>query len=322
VTGEAARACARPPRASCWPHRLALATAGATVVLIVAGGLVTNTGSALAVPDWPTTFGYNMLLFPWSGMVGGVLYEHGHRLLGVLVGVLTLGLAAALWLTDRRGSVRALGLAAVIFVSLQGLLGGLRVILLRDALAILHGCLAQAFFALVTALCVLTAPRPSDGAPPLRDPEAGRLRVVAATAVATVSVQVVLGALTTHAGWIGPHLAGALPAVMAVGVLVLGVLDRHAERRELVGHARALGCLLVAQVALGLGAYLARFTGWALPGGAVSVLVLPVAHRVTAALLLGFAVALALDAWRAGSASVPAGQGLAEAGTVSTGAPA
>src|SRR5262249_35775135 len=70
------------------PHGLAMVTAGATLVLVVAGGLVTNTGAALAVPDWPTTFGHNMFLFPWSGMVGGIFYEHSHRLLGALVGLL------------------------------------------------------------------------------------------------------------------------------------------------------------------------------------------------------------------------------------------
>jgi len=81
-------------------HRLALGTAVATAVLIVFGGLVTNTGAALAVPDWPNTFGHNLFLYPWSGMVGGVFYEHSHRLLGATVGLLTLSLAAALW---RRG---------------------------------------------------------------------------------------------------------------------------------------------------------------------------------------------------------------------------
>src|SRR5688572_33387912 len=78
-------------------RHLAWLTAAATLVLVVAGGLVTNTGSALAVPDWPTSFGYNMFTYPWSAMVGGIFYEHSHRLLGSLVGVLTLGLAAALW---------------------------------------------------------------------------------------------------------------------------------------------------------------------------------------------------------------------------------
>src|SRR5882724_7714618 len=73
-----------------WPHRLAVITAGATILLIFVGGLVTNTGSALAVPDWPTTFGYNMFLYPWSRMVGGVFYEHSHRLIGSLVGLLTV----------------------------------------------------------------------------------------------------------------------------------------------------------------------------------------------------------------------------------------
>ena len=99
-----------------WPHRLACVTAGATVGLIVAGGLVTNTGAALAVPDWPTTFGHNPFLFPWSGMVGGVLVEHGHRLLGSLIGLLTVGLAVALGFGDPRRWVRGLGLVAVVLV--------------------------------------------------------------------------------------------------------------------------------------------------------------------------------------------------------------
>ena len=131
-----------------WSHRLACATAGATVGLIVAGGLVTNTGAALAVPDWPTTFGHNPFLFPWSGMVGGVLVEHGHRLLGAAIGMLTVILATVLGLVDARRWVRGLGLLAVVLVCAQGLIGGLRVVLLQDALALVHGCLAQLFFAL------------------------------------------------------------------------------------------------------------------------------------------------------------------------------
>src|SRR5215468_543296 len=124
-----------------WPHRLACLTAGATVALIVAGGLVTNTGAALAVPDWPTTFGHNMFLFPPSGMVGGVFYEHSHRLLGALVGLLTLSLALALW--GAGGRWRGLGIAAVIAVVVQGVIGGLRVVLTADTLAMIHGPVAQ-----------------------------------------------------------------------------------------------------------------------------------------------------------------------------------
>src|SRR5262245_65987034 len=114
-------------------HRLALATLAGTAVLIVLGGLVTNTGAALAVPDWPTTFGHNMFLFPWSRMVGGVFYEHSHRLLGALVGLLTLGLAAGLWLGEPRRWVRGLGLLAVTLVLTWGVFGGGSVLWVRGA---------------------------------------------------------------------------------------------------------------------------------------------------------------------------------------------
>jgi heme a synthase len=279
-------------------HRLASLTAVATLVLVVAGGLVTNTGAALAVPDWPTTFGHNMFLYPWSGMVGGVFYEHGHRLLGSLVGLLTLALAVALWLTEPRGWVRRLGLVAVGLVAVQGLVGGLRVTLLQDTLAIVHGCLAQAFFALVVALTAFTGRGWGLPAAALPEGESRTLGWLAGGASAALYGQIVLGALATHAGWVNLHLAGAVVAVAAGAAAALRVLARPADRPGLVGPARALGVLLVVQVALGLGAYLARFTGLAVPGGAFSVLALPVAHRVTASVLLGAAVVLALQVWR------------------------
>ena len=142
---------------------MAVLTAALTCVLIVFGGLVTNTGAALAVPDWPTTFGHNMLLFPWSEMVGGVFYEHSHRLLGALVGLCTLGLAVALW--PRGGRLRALGIVAVVTVVAQGVIGGLRVVLLTDALAMVHGPLAQAFFALVVGIAPVASARMARPAP-------------------------------------------------------------------------------------------------------------------------------------------------------------
>ena len=148
-------------------HRLAVVTAAATFVLILFGGLVTSTGAGLTVPDWPSTFGQNMFLFPWARMVGGVLFEHSHRLLGALVGLLTLGLGATLMLDRRAGWPRALGAAAGILVCAQGLLGGLRVVLRDDTLAIVHGCAAQAFFALLVALTVVTSPGWTAAVPPL-----------------------------------------------------------------------------------------------------------------------------------------------------------
>jgi heme a synthase len=182
-------------------HALALITAGVTFVLILFGGLVTNTGAALAVPDWPTTFGHNMFLYPWAQMVGGVFYEHSHRLIGAVVGLLTLGLAVALW----PSRLRWLGIAAVVAVITQGVLGGLRVVLLQSTLAIVHGCLAQAYFALVIAIALLSA---RTSAPGLRGLPPSTRRLAFATA-ALVYLQIVFGALLTHAGRLDLHLVGA-----------------------------------------------------------------------------------------------------------------
>lgn len=267
-------------------HRLALSTAAATVVLIVFGGLVTNTGAALAVPDWPTTFGHNMFLFPWAGMVGGVFYEHGHRLLGALVGVLTVALAAALW--PRGGRLRALGLVALATVIAQGVIGGLRVVLLTDALAMVHGPLAQAFFALVAALAFLTSPaarRPRFVSDPI-------LKPLALLAVAVLFGQIVLGALLTHGGWLWVHVGGAV-VVFAVTPVVTA-RARRSEDAVAAPLARVLLGLLALQLALGIGAYLARFSPIWIPGEQLTVLALPVIHRLVAGLLLALAVVLAV----------------------------
>src|SRR2546426_9583291 len=127
-------------------YPLALATLAATCVLMLLGGLVTNTGAALAVPDWPSTFGYNMALFPWSRMVGGVFYEHSHRLMGALVGLLTLALATVLW--REGGRLRRLGLLAGGAVPAPGALGGPRVAPPPGTPGVLHRLPAPGFLAL------------------------------------------------------------------------------------------------------------------------------------------------------------------------------
>ena len=115
-----------------WPHRVALVLACATFPLLFIGGLVTSKGAGLAVPDWPTTFGYNMFLYPWSKMVGNIFYEHSHRLVASFVGLLTIALAVTFWLREPRAWLRWLGLGALGLVIVQGVLGGLRVVLLES----------------------------------------------------------------------------------------------------------------------------------------------------------------------------------------------
>ncbi|MGH7313718.1 MAG: COX15/CtaA family protein [Candidatus Rokuibacteriota bacterium] len=271
-------------------HRLAVLTSGATLVLILAGGLVTNTGSALAVPDWPTTFGHNMFLYPWSQMVGGVFYEHSHRLLGSLVGLLTLALAAALWRVG--GGLRVAGVVAAIAVVAQGVLGGLRVVLLQDVLAILHGCLAQAFFALVAGLALATSPRARLPVAPL---EPG-VRTGILLAAVLVYLQIVFGALLTHAGWLEMHLLGAL----AVFALVPVAAARLRRSGDAVAEplARSLLVLLAVQLVLGVAALVARLAPELVPAAAL-VLVLPAAHRLAGSLILATAVLLAFRVWSA-----------------------
>jgi cytochrome c oxidase assembly protein subunit 15 len=118
--------------------------------------MVTSKNVGLAVPDWPTTFGYNMFLFPVSKWVGGILFEHTHRLMGSLVGFLTIILAVWLWLRENRRWVRSLGVIALVGVILQGILGGLRVTMMKDEIGIFHACVAQAFLGLLVFIALIT----------------------------------------------------------------------------------------------------------------------------------------------------------------------
>ena len=124
-------------------HRIALFGALSTFLLIVVGGLVTSKGVGMSVPDWPTTYGYNMFLFPYSKWVGGIFWEHSHRLIASGVGLIALILAAVALCKEGRTWVKWLTIAAVILVCVQGLLGGLRVTLYKDQIGIFHALLAQ-----------------------------------------------------------------------------------------------------------------------------------------------------------------------------------
>jgi len=139
-------------------HRFAWFTAGATVLLICSGGLVTSNGVGLAVPDWPTTFGYNMFFFPFSKWIGGIFFEHTHRLIASLIGLLTIILAVWLWRAQTERWLKVLGLVSLGVVILQGILGGLRVTLLKDEIGIFHACLAQAFLGLLVVIALALSP--------------------------------------------------------------------------------------------------------------------------------------------------------------------
>jgi cytochrome c oxidase assembly protein subunit 15 len=188
------------PHDHTWLHRFASLTAAATLGLICMGGLVTSHGAGLAVPDWPNTYGYNLFLFPISQWVGGIFYEHTHRLAGAAVGLMTVILAVWLWRRESRTWLRWLGVLAIVGVVLQGVLGGLRVVLLKDQLGILHGALAQLFLVLV-CLIALTTSRWWREVEPCDQAEARRqvgLRRWLLVATLLVFGQLLLGAAMRH----------------------------------------------------------------------------------------------------------------------------
>ena len=139
-------------------HRFACFTAAATLLLICSGGMVTSKGVGLAVPDWPTTFGYNMFFFPVSKWVGGIFFEHTHRLFASVIGFLTIVLALWLQFSNVARWIKKFGWVSLGAVILQGVLGGLRVTLLKDQIGIFHACLAQAFFGLLVIIALATSP--------------------------------------------------------------------------------------------------------------------------------------------------------------------
>ena len=184
------------PKSTIWLNRFAWFTAFATLLLICSGGMVTSKGVGLAVPDWPTTFGYNMFLFPASKWIGGIFFEHTHRLIASTVGLLTIILAAWLWFVDPRRWVRILGIAAIGAVILQGVLGGLRVTMLKDEIGIFHACLAQAFFGLVVIIALVTSR--SWRAPAAVAGRGKSLLGVALTTTIFIYLQLALGATMRH----------------------------------------------------------------------------------------------------------------------------
>ena len=210
-----------------WLNRFAWFICVAALFLICSGGMVTSKNVGLAVPDWPTTFGYNMFLFPVSKWVGGILFEHTHRLIASAVGFLTIILAIWLWSSESRRWVRNLGLVALAGVILQGILGGLRVTMLRDEIGIFHACVAQAFLALLIFIAIVTTdfwrslahsadsleggapatPGPDEPAqnpgsrelaPPFSLPHIATIRNIAIAITLAIYVQLALGATMRH----------------------------------------------------------------------------------------------------------------------------
>jgi len=296
-------------------HRFAKFVAGCTVLLLLAGSLVTSTGSGLSVPDWPTTYGWNMFTFPPSKWVGGILYEHGHRLIASSVGFLTIVLAAWLWMQEPRRWMKWLGVAALGAVIAQGVLGGLTVLFfLPAAISTAHAGLAEVFFCITIAIALFTSPGWNAGnagtdAQPVDD---GRLRGIATATTVVIYTQIIIGAVMRHTGaglaipdfplmfghlvppfWnakIAIHFAhrvGALVVSLAIAATAAHIWYHHRDRRELTHPAALIVGLVIVQVTLGALTVLTRRNMW-----------INSFHVVCGALVLTTSLVITLRSWR------------------------
>ncbi|MBK7974975.1 MAG: COX15/CtaA family protein [Deltaproteobacteria bacterium] len=292
---------------------LARATGLVTLILLVAGGLVTSKGAGMAVPDWPTSFGYNMFTFPVSAWIGPIAFEHVHRLLGSTVGLLTVALAVTVWRKDPRGWMRALAVVAVVTVIIQGVLGGLRVIHNAQLLAVIHGSFAHGFFALMIAMALSTTRLWEEAnASPIPPERAAGLRGLAVTAAALVYGQILLGARLRHfSGSVMLHLLGAVLVVTAV-VAARQRIAMASPRSPAARMAFVFQHMIWLQLLLGFIAYFAKMKAPIPEFAPWPAVMLTVAHQVNGALVFATSISTALLVFRATAANLSSEPAAAE----------
>ncbi len=265
-----------------------------TFFLIVAGALVTSKEAGLSVPDWPLSYGSWM-----PPMVGGILFEHGHRMIATFVGFLTTVLALWLWQQETRRWLRRLGFAALGAVILQGVLGGLTVLyLLPWPVSVAHAALAQLFFCGVVSIAIFTGAGWRQRVTLKPHPHTPPLPYLAMLTSGAVLLQLLLGAAFRHKGLgILPHILWAVAVTVLMGWTAWRVLANH-EEPELRTPAMALLLLVVLQLGLGMAAFMGRLTALNAPQPLPWVVGLTVAHVSAGALTLAVSVVLTLQAYR------------------------
>jgi cytochrome c oxidase assembly protein subunit 15 len=273
-------------------HRYALFLAFCTFVLLIAGALVTSNEAALSVPTWP-----GPLMPP---MVGGIRYEHSHRIIAATVGLLTIVLAVLLWRREDRRWMRWLGVAALGAVVAQGILGGLTVLLnLHYGISVAHACLAQIFFGTIVSIALFTSRWWRTELPLLEDRGSPSVRTLAILNAAVIFVQVIFGAAFRHKDInIVPHLIGAAAVTVTVTWAAAALRRRFGDARELTTARILLHSIFGTQFLLGIGAWWSRLATADAAQPMPVMVMLTVAHTVVGALMFACAVVVALLCYR------------------------
>lgn len=284
-----------------------IATAAATLALVMAGGMVTGMNAGLSVPDWPDSFKFGMFLFPLARMTGGIYFEHTHRLLGTLVGLATLIQAIYLVLRDRRGWLKALAITALLMVIIQGVMGGLRVtghftdhhsrpyMDPSTTLAIVHGVFGQLFLGFLVAIAVFCTRSWQSNLERVARPGYKTDAWLTASLVAALALQLVLGSVLRHVGQVlFEHISMAtiiLFLAVFAGVRAWGMNQDDPILRRL---GAALLLVVMLQVLLGVAAVAALGGGQPVKTPNMVQAVITTAHQTVGAILLCVALALAL----------------------------
>ena len=276
-------------------HRFAIFVVCWTILLLIAGALVTSNEAALSVPDWPLSYG---TLTP--PMVGGIRYEHSHRVIAGVLGLLSIVLAVWVWAKDERRWLRWFTVMAVVGIAAQAVLGGEVVRqLLHYWLPVAHACFAQIVFAAFLSIAVFTSRWWISDQPQLEDTGSPSIHVLAIANAAVIYLQVILGAGFRHKEIpVWPHMVGAL-IVLGMVIWLAAVLRRRFEKSAAISKTRILlHAILGTQLLLGLGAYWSRLTTADAPQPMPLMVTLTVLHTVVGAILFGVSVLIVLLCYR------------------------
>jgi heme A synthase len=278
-------------------HRFAKFVVAWTVLLFIAGALVTSNNAALSVPDWPKSFG---TWFPsLRQLAGGAFFEHSHRVIAGGLAVFTLVLAILIWRKDERRWLRWFGVIAVAGVAVQAVLGGEVVRqLLQYWLPVIHACFAQIVFAAVLGIAVFTSNWWISERPQLVDRGTPSIQTLAMVNVGVIFLQVVLGAGFRHSEIpVWPHIVGAFAVMATVTWTAVALRKRFGASAELSRARAMLHAMFGVQFTLGFGAYWARLASEKVGPTSLTV-IMTVTHTVVGALLFAFSILIALICYR------------------------
>jgi heme a synthase len=280
-------------------HRFAVFLACWTFLLIIAGALVTSNDAGLSVPDWPTSFGS---WYKIPKLVGGVQFEHTHRMIAQVAGLLTIILAVWTWHAEKRRWLRVLAYAALGTVIAQGVLGGLTVLFyLPPAVSSAHAAVAQTFFCLAVAMAIFTGKKWVEENPRVEfDERRPSLFTLTLLSIFILYVQLILGAMFRHHGlswW--PHVLNAVVVSFVLAWTAVRALSIYSHIEAIRRPAILMLSLLIAQLCLGFTAFLTRVAwGREAVQPELPMVVSTVAHVAVGALLLASTMVLSIQVWR------------------------